>query len=114
MFWRPGKIHNYLDIRNIHFKIQGAVGFVGAFTLLCFVMSHRVVLGLVLNVYKQSNWLVISALNNIFVFACAEKYEYLCGAKVPYYGKSTYRHRAHDNASPLQDAAGSRGVICKG
>ena len=42
------------------------------------------------------------------------KCEYLCGAKVPYYGRSTYRHRTHDNAGPLQDAAGNRVIDCKG
>ena len=37
------------------------------------------------------------------------------GIKVEHHrGRSTYRHRAHDNASPLQDAAGSRGIVCKG
>jgi len=114
MFWRLKKMLNYLDVRNIHCKIQRVVGFAGAFALLYFVMLYRVVLGLILNAVNGSNSLIISMLNNISVFACAEKYAYLCEAKVPYYGWSTYRHRAHDNASPLQDAAGSRGIDCKG
>jgi hypothetical protein len=53
-------------------------------------------------------------LNNIYIIADAIKLAYLCIAKVPYYGRFAYRHRAHGTASPLQDAAGSGGIICKG
>ena len=32
--------------------------------------------------------------------------------KSSYYGRPVYRHRAHDNASPVQDAPG--GILCSG
>lgn len=102
---------NYLDIRNICFKIQRIIDFVGVFTVLYFVMSYRVVLGLALNATKRSNWLIFSMLNNIFVFARAEKYVYLCMAKDPYYGNRPYRYRAHDNTNPLRNATGVRGIV---
>ena len=58
--------------------------------------------------------LIFSVLNNIFTLEFAKESMYLCRAKVPYNGRFEDRHRAHDYASPLRDAAGSRGIVCKG
>jgi len=82
--------------------------------MLSFGVSYRAVLQVLFEFLNWPKRLIFRLLNDIYMFVYVVKYAYLCEAKVPYYGRSTYRHRAHDNASPLQDAAGSRGVICKG
>ena len=79
-----------------------------------FGVLHRAVLHVLCNVPHRLKYLIVRLLNDIYIVADVMKYGYLCIAKVPYYGRSTYRHRAHDYASPLCDAAGSRGIVSKG
>ena len=77
-------------------------------------VSYGAVLGAFCDVLKRIKTLIINMLNDVYIVAAVVNYAYFCEAKNPYYGRSTYRYRAHDNASPLQDAAGSRGIVCKG
>ena len=75
---------------------------------------HRMVLRCPHGVLKSCNCLIIRMLNNISIVVGFMEYGYLCEAKVPYYGQSTYRHRANGYESPLRDASGKRGIISKG
>jgi hypothetical protein len=77
-------------------------------------MMHRAVLLAFHDGLEFFKYLIIRLLNNVCIVADVKKSGYLCIAKVPYYGRSAYRHRAHGNASPLRDSAGSRGVISEG
>ena len=86
----------------------------GGVRALSFDVSHRAVLQVPTKALDCLNLLAIKLLNDVYVAMDVMKYVYLCEAKVPYYGKSAYRHRAHDNASPLQDAVRIRGIVCKG
>ena len=53
--------------------------------------------------------LIFNMLNILYIFASANKYDYLCIAKVSYYGrKRTIRFREHDNASPVCDESNRR------
>ena len=79
-----------------------------------FDVSYRAVLQVSSKALYRLKYLIVRLLNDIYIIVNVMKYAYLCEAKVPYYGRSTDRHRAHDNAGPLQDAAGSRGIVCKG
>ena len=85
-----------------------------ALLLLFLSMQNRGVLLGCQKAFNDANILIINVLNNIFVFGFAKESMYLCKAKVPYYGRSEDRHRAHDYASPIRDAAGSRGVGHRG
>ena len=79
-----------------------------------FVVLYRAVLHVLRNVSYRFKYLIVRLLNDIYIVVDVMRCGYLCIAKVPYYGKSTYRHRAHDYASPICDAAGSRGIVSKG
>ena len=79
-----------------------------------FDVSNRVVLQGVLNASNRYKRLIFSVLNNIYIIVDVIDYAYLCIAKVSYYGRPTYRHSTHGNASPVRDAAGTRGIIGKG
>ena len=58
--------------------------------------------------------LIFNMLNILYIFASANKYDYLCTAKVSYYGrKRTIRYRAHDNACPVCDEP-YRGLVAWG
>ena len=58
--------------------------------------------------------LIFNMLNILYIFARANKYDYLCTAKVSYYGrKRTIRYRAHDNACPVCDEP-YRGLVAWG
>ena len=58
--------------------------------------------------------LIFNMLNILYIFAKANKYDYLCTAKVSYYGrKRTIRYRAHDNACPVCDEP-YRGLVAWG
>ena len=58
--------------------------------------------------------LIFNMLNILYIFARANKYDYLCIAKVSYYGrKRTIRYRAHDNACPVCDEP-YRGLVAWG
>ena len=58
--------------------------------------------------------LIFNMLNMLYIFARANKYDYLCTAKVSYYGrKRTIRYRAHDNACPVCDEP-YRGLVAWG
>ena len=58
--------------------------------------------------------LIFNMLNILYIFASANKYDYLCIAKVSYYGrKRTIRYRAHDNACPVCDEP-YRGLVAWG
>ena len=58
--------------------------------------------------------LIFNMLNMLYLFARANKYDYLCTAKVSYYGrKRTIRYRAHDNACPVCDEP-YRGLVAWG
>ena len=80
----------------------------------CLGVSCGVVLQAACKLLKPDKYLIISVLNSIYVVADVMKYGYLCKAKVPYYGRSTYRHRAYGYASPVRDVAGTRGSIGTG
>ena len=86
----------------------------GGVRTLSFDASYRAVLQVLLEALYWLKRLIVRLLNDIYMVVYVVKYVYLCEAKVPYYGRSTYRHRAHDIASPLQDAAGSRDIVCEG
>ena len=46
--------------------------------------------------------LIFNMLNILYIFARANKYDYLCTAKVSYYGrKRTIRYRAHDKVGQV-------------
>ena len=90
------------------------MSFMGGVRTSSFDASYRAVLQASSKVSNWLNCLTYRLLNSIYAVADSIKCEYLCIAKVPYYGRSTYRHRAYDNASPLQDAAGSRDIVCEG
>ena len=53
---------------------------------------YRVVFKNVNNVLKRLNALIVNVLNIVCTIMNVMKYAYLCEAKVPYYGRSTYRH----------------------
>lgn len=89
-------------------------GIVGASQIHRFDVSNRVVLQGVLNASNRYKRLIFSVLNNIYIIVDVIDYAYLCIAKVSYYGRPTYRHSTHGNASPVRDAAGTRGIIGKG
>ena len=56
--------------------------------------------------------LIFNMLNILYIFASANKYDYLCTAKVSYYGrKRNIRYRAHDNASPVCDGSNRRLLV---
>lgn len=62
---------------------------------LCAVLPrglYRVVFKSVNDALKRFNTLIFSVLNIVCAIVDVMEYEYLCGAKVPYYGRSTYRH----------------------
>ena len=82
--------------------------------MLSFDVPYRAVLQREFGSSAWLKYLIIRLLNGAYMVADVIKSAYLCKAKVPYYGRSTDRHRAHDNASPLQGAAGSRGIVCEG
>jgi hypothetical protein len=100
--------------RHLRLNINCKTNCIGDFKTLSFGVSYRAVLQVLFEALNWSKCLTFRLLNDIYMVVNVMKYVYLCGAKVPYYGRSTYGHRAHDNASPLQDAAGSRGIVCKG
>ena len=53
--------------------------------------------------------LIFNMLNISYIFVRANKCDYLCTAKVSYYGrKRTIRFREHDNASPVCDESNRR------
>ena len=104
----------YLIINVLRVFIGVELSYLGVIVASRLRVLYGVVLGGVLDVLKWSKSLIINMLNYIYIVAAVIKYEYLCIAKVPYYGRSTFRHRAHDNASPIRDAAGSRSIISKG
>ena len=57
---------------------------------------------------------IFNILNMLYIFARANKYDYLCTTKVSYYGrKRTIRYRAHDNACPVCDEP-YRGLVAWG
>ena len=89
-------------------------GIVGASQIHRFDVSNRVVLQDYLNVLYRCKRLIINRLNSIYIVVDVIDYAYLCIAKVAYYGRPTYRHSTHGNASPVRDAAGTRGIIGKG
>ena len=103
-----------MRIRHLGDKFRYVLSYTGAFWVPCFGVLHRAVLLVLRKVLCETKCLTIRLLNDIYIVADAKKSGYLCIAKVPYYGRSAYRHRAYGNASPLRDAAGSRGIVCKG
>lgn len=105
---------NYLVISSIRKFLRCILGCVTAFVLYSFRMLYRVVLGAVLGVLFAPKTLIINMLNSIHTFVFAIENMYLCIAKVPYYGRSTYRYSANDNANPVRDATGCRSIICAG
>ena len=79
-----------------------------------FDVPYRAVLHTPHDALHGLKYLAVRLLNNIYIVAGVMKCGYLCMAKVPYYGRSTYRYRTHDYASPIYDAAGSGGIVSKG
>ena len=75
---------------------------------------YRVVFKSASNVLKRLNMLIINMLNDVCVILNVMEYEYLCGAKVSYYGRFEDRHSAYGYANPIRDAAGCRGFIGEG
>ena len=106
-------IFKYLIFNMLHVSIDYELSCIAISVVSRLRVLYGVVLGSFSNVSKCYKSLIINMLNSIYIVADVAKYAYLCEAKVPYYGRSTYRHRAFDNASPLQDAAGNRGIVCR-
>ena len=66
-------------------------------------------IALLLRVVIWLKMLIFNMLNILYIFVRANKYDYLCTAKVSYYGrKRTIRFREHDNASPVCDESNRR------
>ena len=105
---------NNLIIRYLYYNLAMGRRRLRAFLTLFWGMQNRGVLLCCQMAYYECKSLIASMLNSIFALGFAKESMYLCIAKVPYYGRSAYRHRANDNASPLRDAAGSRGNVSKG
>ena len=82
--------------------------------MLRFDASHRALLYASYGGLCWLKYLIFRLLNGVYIVVGVMDYVYLCEAKVPYYGRSTYRYRAHDYASPVRNASGSRGVVGKG
>ena len=103
-----------MKIRLLDFAKGYHLGIVRASQMPRFDVSNRVVLQGVLNASNRYKRLMFSVLNNIYIIVDVIDYAYLCIAKVSYYGRPTYRHSTHGNASPVREAAGTRGIIGKG
>ena len=104
---------NYMGISLLRSLSGVGIGRLQACLPLFPAGSHRVVLLRPAGLLMWLNSLTVNVLNIVYMFCGVMDIEYLCVAKVPYYGRSAYRHRAHDNAGPLRDATGSRGIFCK-
>ena len=107
-------LSNMLIVRYLHVLYRCVVSHVGAVSRSYFGMMHRAVLPAFHDGLEFFKYLITRLLNNVCIVADVKKSGYLCIAKVPYYGRSAYRHRAHDYASPICDATGSRGIVSKG
>ncbi len=105
-------MYNYLVISYLKVLKIIIKGCVKAPLLLCMSMQNRVVLQCQKEALKPCKHLIIRLLNSIYVFVDVINCEYLCIAKVPYYGRFEDRHSTYDNANAVRDAAGSRGIIC--
>jgi len=64
----------------------------GGVRTLSFDTSCRAVLQALPKVLLRLKCLISRLLNDVYAVADVMKYVYLCEAKVPYYGRSTYRH----------------------
>ena len=104
-------MYNNLIIKRLDYMFMRNESRMQASLLLYLSMQNRVVL---LSLKKPCNALkvlIINMLNTIYTFGFAIKSMYLCIAKDPYYGRFEVRCSTHDNANPVRDAAGSRGII---
>lgn len=92
------------ELRMVNSNVFGAL-FEGVSMRDIILPSHAVV---------RIKILIFNMLNILYIFARANKYDYLCTAKVSYYGrKRTIRYRAHDNACPVCDEP-YRGLVAWG
>lgn len=105
---------NILKTNLLDFAERCHLCIVRASQIRLFDVPNRVVLQDVLNVSYRYKYLIFSMLNSIYIIVDVIDYAYLCIAKVSYYGRPTYRHSTHGYASPVRDAAGTRGIIGKG
>jgi hypothetical protein len=79
-------------IRYLQIYARFKMSYVGGVRVLGFGASHRAVLQGMSGSLFWLKYLIIRLLNNIYIVVNVIKCAYLCEAKVPYYGRSTYRH----------------------
>ena len=79
-------------IRYLQISARYKMSYVGGVRALGFCASHRAVLQGVPRALFWLKYLIVRLLNDIYVVVDVIKCAYLCEAKVPYYGRSTYRH----------------------
>jgi hypothetical protein len=78
--------------RYLQISARYKMSCVGGVRALGFCASHRAVLQGVPGALFWLKCLIVRLLNDIYVVVDVIKCAYLCEAKVPYYGRSTYRH----------------------
>ena len=83
---------NAMIIRCLQIHDRCEMNHVGGVMALCFGASYRAVLQGVYGVLFWLKYLIIRLLNDIYIVVNVIKCAYLCEAKDPYYGRSTYRH----------------------